>query len=77
MNNYIIVASRGRNPDNPNLRDRGLPTEQRLEPNLCGVCNTITSVQKDNLLLEVRHEQEGLASAGSLQSNRLDTRANY
>ena len=58
MKNYIIVASRGRNPDNPNLRARGLPTEQRLEPNLCGVCNTITSVQKDNLLLEINQNEK-------------------
>ena len=58
MKNYIIVASRGRNPDKPTCRDPGLPTEQRLEPNLCGVCNTITSVQKDKLLLEMKpHEQ--------------------
>lgn len=77
MKNYIIVASRGRNPDNPTCRDPGLPTEQRLEPNLCGVCNTITSVQKENLLLEVSYEQEGLASAGSIQSNRIDPGANY
>lgn len=77
MKNYIIVASRGINPDKPTCRDPGLPTEQRLEPNLCGVCNTITSVQKDNLLLEVSYEKEGSESAGSLQSNRLDTRANY
>ena len=65
MKNYIIVASRGRNPDNPNLRGRGLPTEQRLEPNLCGVCNTITSVQKDNLLLEIRNEIHGCIKNGS------------
>lgn len=54
MNNHIIVASRGRNPDNQTCRDPGLPTEKRLEPNLRGVCNKITSVQKDNLILEVR-----------------------
>ena len=48
----IIVASRGRNPDNPSSRKSGLPTKQRLEANSQGVCNTLTSVQKDNLLLE-------------------------
>lgn len=58
MKNYIIVASRGRNPDNPTCRDPGLPTEQQLEPNLCGVCNTITSVQKDNLLLEIKQNEK-------------------
>ena len=48
----IIVAMRGRNPENPSDRTAGSPTEQRLEPNSQGVCNTLTSVQKDNLVLE-------------------------
>lgn len=48
----MIVAMRGRNPENPTSRVAGLPTEQRLEPNLKGVSNTLTSVQKDNLVLE-------------------------
>lgn len=30
----------------------GAPTEQRLEPNTQGLCNCLTSVQKDNMLLE-------------------------
>ena len=47
-----IVAMRGRNPENPSDRTAGIKTEQRLEPNCDGVCNTLTSVQKDNLLLE-------------------------
>lgn len=47
-----IVAMRGRNPDNPSDRTVGSPTEQRLEPNSQGMCNTITSVQKDNLVME-------------------------
>ena len=49
----IIVASRGRNPTNPSDRTPGAPTEQRLEPNSDGVCNTLTSVQKDNYVLEI------------------------
>lgn len=48
-----IVASRGRNPDNPSDRTAGMPTEQVLEPNTDGVCNTITTVTKDNMLLEI------------------------
>ncbi len=48
----IIVASRGRNPDNPSDRTVGSPTEQRLEPNSQGIANTLTTVQKDNLVLE-------------------------
>lgn len=46
-----IVASRGRNPENPSDRTTGSPTEQRLELNEEGT-NTITTVQKDNLVLE-------------------------
>lgn len=47
-----IVAMRGRNPDNPSDRTVGSPTEQRLEANTQDISNCLTSVQKDNLLLE-------------------------
>lgn len=47
-----IVAMRGRNPDNPSDRTAGSPTEQRLEANTQGTSNCLTSVRKDNLLLE-------------------------
>lgn len=50
--NYLIVGMRGRNPDNPSDRTRGIDLEQRLEPNSEGICNTLTTVQKDNLVLE-------------------------
>ena len=50
--NMCIVAMRGRNPDNPSDRTTGSPTEQRLEVNMQGTSNYLTSVQKDNLLLE-------------------------
>ena len=48
----FIVASRGRNPENPSDRTIGAPTEQRLEPNFSGCTNTLTSVQKDNYVCE-------------------------
>jgi DNA (cytosine-5)-methyltransferase 1 len=48
----FIVASRGRNKDNPSDRTLGNHVEQRLEQNSEGICNTPTSVQKDNLVLE-------------------------
>ena len=48
----FVVASRGRNPDNPSDRTAGAPMEQRLEPNFSGCTNTITSVQKDNYVCE-------------------------
>ncbi len=47
-----IVAMRGRNPDNPSDRTAGALTRQRLELNNNGTSNTLTSVQKDNLVLE-------------------------
>lgn len=50
--NMCIVAMRGRNPDNPSDRTAGSQTEQRLEPNSLGICNTLTSMQKDNMVLE-------------------------
>lgn len=48
----VIAASRGRNPDNPGDRTPGIPTEQRLEINKQGLSNTITTVQKDNYVVE-------------------------
>lgn len=52
MVEYIIAASRGRNPDNPSDRTTGAPTKQRLEPNRERICNTLTTVEKDNYVLE-------------------------
>lgn len=50
--NYVCVAMRGRNPDNPSNRTSGIHTEQRIEPNMDGKTNCLTSVQKDNLILQ-------------------------
>lgn len=50
-----IVAMRGRNPDNPSDRTVGSPTEQRLEVNMQGTSNCLTSVQKDNLVIEPQY----------------------
>lgn len=47
-----IVASRGRNPDNPKSRKAGLNTEQQLELNRDGVSNCVTTVAKDNWIIE-------------------------
>lgn len=57
--NVCIVAMRGRNPDNPSDRTTGSPTEQRLEPNSQGICNTLTSVQKDNMVLIKQATKDG------------------
>ena len=48
----FIVASRGRNPENPSDRTVGVSTEQRLEPNFSGTTNCLTSVAKDNYVCE-------------------------
>lgn len=46
-----IAAIRGRNPDNPSDRTAGIPTEQRLEVG-GDISNTLTTVQKDNVVVE-------------------------
>ena len=46
------VAQRGRYPENPKLRVSGLPTEQMFEARQDGKTNTLTTVQKDNLVAE-------------------------
>src|SRR3990167_3174960 len=48
----FIVASRGRNPQNPKSCKSGLKTEQMLEPNLTGNSNTLTGVEKDNYVFD-------------------------
>lgn len=52
----VIVSMRGRNPENPSDRTAGIPTEQRLEVNEQGICNCLTSVQKDNLVMETLYD---------------------
>lgn len=47
----VIGAIRGRNPDNPSDRKPGIPTQQRLEIG-SDVSNTLTTVQKDNVVVE-------------------------
>ena len=53
----LICASRGRNPDNPSSRKAGDHTEQRIEVNAKGLSNTLTTVQKDNLVIEPNFEE--------------------
>lgn len=62
---YVCVAMRGRNPDNPSSRKAGIPTEQRLEPNVSGKTNCLTSVHKDNLIIQLpRGNNKGGAFLG-------------
>lgn len=65
--NMCIVAMRGRNPDNPSDKTVGNPTEQRLEVNMQGTSNCLTSVQKDNLLLENNIQKVGQISSDGFQ----------
>ena len=54
----LIVASRGINPENPKSREEGLNTEQMLEPRYDGKTNCLTSVQKDNLVIQLNQSTE-------------------
>lgn len=44
----IIVAMRGRNPDNPSDRTTGAPTEQRLEPDSQGTITANGNISSTN-----------------------------
>ena len=48
----FICASRGRNSENPNCRDKGQELEQRLEPKFDGTSNCLTTITKDNYVCE-------------------------
>lgn len=52
MLHFRIAAFRGRDPDNPS--DRKHPSNgrfrQRMEINVLGITNTLTSVGKDNMV---------------------------
>lgn len=50
-NEAKIGAIRGRNKENPKSRKSGLETEQMLEINENGTSNALTTVQKDNVVL--------------------------
>ena len=52
----VPVRMVGRNPDNPTSRKAGLPTQQMIEPVESGLCGNLTTVQKDNLVLEKKPE---------------------
>ena len=73
----LCAASRGRNPENPSDRTAGSPTEQRLEINHSGCTNTLTSVQKDNYVVEPKVIQVGnIVNTGNWdnpQRGRIDS----
>lgn len=52
----IPIRQVGRNPDNPSLRsskEKYVPVEQTLEIIESGLCNCLTGVQKDTMVLEI------------------------
>ena len=76
-----IGAMRGRNPENPSDRTTGAPTQQMLEINENGTSNCLTSVQKDNVVVECvkvgtidGYEQDGRIYADYGISSTLDTK---
>ena len=71
MKDFLIAASRGRNPENPSDRTAGSPLEQRLEINTNGICNAITTVSKDNYVLEITKDGEECQSIHSRQTEKL------
>lgn len=64
----FCVAMRGINPENPSDRTAGANLEQTLEANSQGIVNSLTTVQKDNLIIEPQLNQiaqiEGFESEG-------------
>lgn len=65
--NQLIVAMRGRNPENTSDRTKGCPTKQMLEAREDGKTNCITTVQKDNLVYTENYLQYG---SGFVQDSR-------
>ena len=55
----VICRSVGRDPDNPSNREKGCNTEQTLELKKDGMSNTLTTVQKDNLIIEPKIKNIG------------------
>ena len=55
MIKYVVVASRGRSPSNMTNNVADHKTVQNMELNMSGTTNTLTSVQKDNWIIEIRY----------------------
>jgi DNA (cytosine-5)-methyltransferase 1 len=66
----VIGAFRGRNPDNPSDRTTGAPTQQQLEINDSGTSNAITTVQKDNVVIQLNPSKES-GGQQPYQQNRV------
>ena len=70
-----IGAIRGRNIDNPKSRESGLPTTQMLEINENGTANCLTTVQKDNVVIEpIIHRIGNYSKSNHNASSIVDNR---
>lgn len=67
----FVVASRGRNPDNPNDRSKGAKLTQRLEPNKEGLSSTLTTVDKDNYVCDGRIIEAGHIDLYNFESEKV------
>jgi DNA (cytosine-5)-methyltransferase 1 len=70
-NEVVAGAVRGRNPENPKSRKKGDPTEQMFEANENpDSANTLTTVQKDNLIMQLNPSTESNGNQ-PYQQNRV------
>lgn len=53
MKKIIPCRLQGRNPNNPSDRRKGIPLVQRIEIKNDCIAYTITTVQKDSMVLEI------------------------
>lgn len=67
----FVVASRGRNQDNPSDRSKGAKLTQRLEPNKEGLSNTLTTVDKDNYVCDGRIVEAGRLDIYNFKSEKV------
>lgn len=67
---YVCVAMRGRNVENPGDRTKGIELEQRLEPNTTGKTNCLSTVSKDNLIMQINPSLES-GGRQPYQQNRI------
>lgn len=74
--NYICVSMVGRKTDENGTRkdsDPNIKAVQRLEPNLNGKTNCLTSVQKDNLVMQINPSKESGGKQPYQQNRVYDT----
>lgn len=71
----LIGAIRGRNPENPKSRKSGIETKQTLELNLNNTSNALTTVQKDNVVVQLNPSKESGGQQPYKQNRVYDSNA--